>query len=119
MPLLCPALSRECGWSCCQWEGEGKRQEHARGAHEALAPALRGDRDVGLGVGTSLSCGQTITLGQAAPVQLWGFQELLYCKESVENIKLRVPEGERSAGCIPASALCVKCALAAAPGWRW
>lgn len=51
MPLLCPALSRERGWSCCQWEGEGKRQEHTRGAHETLAPALRGDRDVGLGVG--------------------------------------------------------------------
>lgn len=73
MPLLCPALSREHGWSCCQWDDEAKRQEqpvgHMRGTGSPHS-CCGGDRDVGLGVGLPLSCGQAITLGQTAPLQL-------------------------------------------------
>lgn len=54
MPLLSPALSRERGSSCCQWDGEAKRQEqpvgHTRGAGSPYS-CCGGDRDVGLGVG--------------------------------------------------------------------
>lgn len=114
MPLLCPALSRERGCSCCPGM-ERPKAGAASGAHGSQPSfLLRRGQGCGAGPGTSCVLWPHHDTGPDGPWAALGLSRTLYCQEMGEITKLCVLEGEGSAGTsLPVQS--VKCGWAELP----